>query len=203
MSRSSGNVILLIDFENAYNNTDRTLLLELAIALVPEGPNVLWWLYERETILMTHRGDEVVCSTGVMQGCSFAAIAFSLVVKWLVSQMKHPGLERKQFFMDNGLLFGTPVSVKWSIDLMEKLESISGLKLKWTKMSIHAPNAETDCLCRSLFPDAIDIIENEEMNFVYLKTPIGSDNFVESYLEKKLLRLRKEIELLREMTHLH
>ena len=114
-------------FENAYNNTDRALLLELTIALVPEAANVLWWLYERETIMMTHRGDEVTCSTGVMQGCSFAAIAFSLVVKWLVSQMKHPGLERKQFFMDDGLLHGTPASVKWSLDLIEKVEPISRL----------------------------------------------------------------------------
>ena len=46
--RSSGNVIMLLDFENAYNNTDRALLLEVAIALVPEAANVLWWLYMKE-----------------------------------------------------------------------------------------------------------------------------------------------------------
>ena len=145
---------------------------------------------------MTHSGDEVICSTGVMQGCSFAAIAFSLVVKWLVSQMNHPGLERKQFFMDDGLLYGTPEAIKCCLDLIEKLEPISGLKLKWMKMSIHAPNAESARLCRSLLPDVIEVIENEEMSFVYLKTPIGSDSFVESYLEEKLIRLRKEIGLL-------
>ena len=80
----SGLVILLIDFENAFNRVDRNLLLELVIALVPEAANVFWWLYEKETILMTNRGDEITCSTGVMQGCSFAAIAFALVIKWLV-----------------------------------------------------------------------------------------------------------------------
>ena len=106
-------VILLLDFENAFNRVDRALLLHLTIALVPEAANMLWWLYEKETILVTHRGDEVIYSTGVMQGCSFAAIAFALVVRWLVSQMSHPGLEKKQFFMDDGLLFGTPEAIKF------------------------------------------------------------------------------------------
>ena len=119
---------------------------------------MLWWLYERETILMTHRRDEVICSTGVMQGCSFAAIAFALVVKWLVSQMNHPGLKRKQFFMDDGLLYGTPEAVKWSLDLIEKLEPISGLKLKWIKISVHAPNSESANMCRRILPGNIKVL---------------------------------------------
>ena len=64
-SRLSGKVILLLDFEKAFNRVDRALLLDLVIALVPEAANVLWWLYEKETILMTHGGDRVTCSTGV------------------------------------------------------------------------------------------------------------------------------------------
>ena len=88
-SRLSGKVILLIYFENAFNQVDRKLLLDLVIALVPEAVSVFWWLYEKETLLMTHGGDRVTCSTGVMQGCSFAVIAFSLVIKWLLSQLTH------------------------------------------------------------------------------------------------------------------
>ena len=90
--RLSGLVILLLDFENAFNRVDRALLLDLVTALVPEASNVLWWLYENETLLLTHRGDRVTCSTGVMQGCPFATIAFALVVKWLVSQLTHSEL---------------------------------------------------------------------------------------------------------------
>ena len=57
-------------------------------------------------------------------------------------------------------------------------------------------------VARSCSP-AISGIDDEEMNFVYLKTPIGSNKFVESYLEKKLTRLKMEVNLLSEMTHLH
>ena len=105
--------------------------------------------------------------------------------------------------MDDGLLYGTPEAMKSCLDLIEKLEPISGLKLKWTKMSVHVPNPASAELCRRILPNNVDIIEDEEMNFVYLKTPIGANDFVQSYLEKKLARLREEIESLSEMTHLH
>ena len=84
--------------------------------------------------------------------------------------MNHPGLARKQFFMDDGLLYGTPEAVKWCLDLIEKLEPISGLKLKWAKISVHAPNTVSAQLCRTLLP-RIKVIEDKEMNFVYLKSP--------------------------------
>ena len=70
-------------------------------------------------------------------------------------------------------------------------------------MSIHAPNAESGRLCRQLLGSSIEVTEDETMNFVYLKTPIGTDTFVEKYLDEKLVRLKKEIRSLSEMTHLH
>ena len=70
-------------------------------------------------------------------------------------------------------------------------------------MSVHAPNAVCADACRRLLPDNIEVIEDMDMNFVYLKTPIGTDAFVQSYLDQKLARLQKEVQALSEMTHLH
>ena len=117
--------------------------------------------------------------------------------------MTHRGLDERQFFMDDGLLYGTPLAIKWSLDLMKSLEPICGLKLKYVKMSVYAPTSTSARLCRELLPDELKVHEDENLNFVYLKTPIGSDEFVEDYLEKKLTRLRKEIQMLTEMNHLH
>ena len=105
--------------------------------------------------------------------------------------------------MDDGLLVGTPLAMKWSLDLIEKLENISGLKLKFTKMSAYAPTPATARLCRELLPKDVVVFEDAEMNLVWMKTPIGSEGFVEKYLDGKLVRLREEIKLLSEMTHLH
>ena len=55
LSRSLEKVILLLDFENAFHRVDRALLLELVIALVPGAASFLWWLYGRESVLMTQR----------------------------------------------------------------------------------------------------------------------------------------------------
>ena len=79
--------------------------------------------------------------------------------------------------MDDGLLYGSPEAIKWCLGLIEKLEQISGLKLKWVKMSVHAPNATTAKLCRDILPSTIKVIEDEEMNFVYLKTQLGQTTF--------------------------
>ena len=164
--RLSGWVILLLDFENAFNLVDRSLLLDLVIALVPEAANVFWWLYEKETVLMTHGGDKVTCATGVMQGCPFASIAFALVIKWLVSQLKHSGLYEKLFFMDDGLLCGTPMALKWCLHLIQRLEPISGLKLKFKKMSAYAPNEVSARRCKQLLPSEVEVHEDEEMSFI-------------------------------------
>ena len=86
----------------------------------------------------------------------------------------HWGLEETQFFMGNGLLYGTPVAMKWSLDMIKSLEPFSGLKMKYVKMSVYAPNSETAQICRDLLPNQLAIHEDEDMNFVYLKPRLGT-----------------------------
>ena len=76
---------------------------------------------------------------------------------------------------------GTPQAIKWSLELIEKLENICELKLKWNKMSVHSPSTASAKNCRRLLPSTLQIIDDEEMNFVYLKTPVVSDKFVEVF----------------------
>ena len=70
-------------------------------------------------------------------------------------------------------------------------------------MDIYAPNSASAQECRNLLPAQIEVHEDEDMNFVYLKSPIGTDAFVEKYLDGKLAQLRSEIRRLSEMKHLH
>ena len=101
------------------------------------------------------------------------------------------------------MLYGTPLAMKWTLDLIGKLEQVSGLKLNYKKMCVFAPNSAVAQACMELLPSDLEIKEDKNMNFVYLKSPIGSDDFVDGYLERKLARLREEIGMLSEMTHLH
>lgn len=82
---------------------------------------------------------------------------FSNEIFWIV---------QKRFYMDDGLLCGTPDSIKTWLNLIERLETTSGLKLKWVKMSVHAPDAASAEFCRQVLPDYINIIRDENMAFV-------------------------------------
>ena len=58
--------------------------------------------------------------------------------------------------------------MKWCLDLIKRLEPISGLKLKFTKMSAYAPNKVGATMCEKFLPREVEIHEDKEMNVVYL-----------------------------------
>ena len=66
-----------------------------------------------------------------------------------------------------------------------EIEATLGTEAEWVKMSLHAPNATNAHLCRDLLPSTITVIDDEEMNFVYLQTPIGSNEFVQRAIWRK------------------
>ena len=51
-----GLVTLLLDFRNAYNTTDRNLMLRLAASDLPEIAKLSQWLYQNESDLVTASG---------------------------------------------------------------------------------------------------------------------------------------------------
>ena len=71
------------------------------------------------------------------------------------------------------------------------------------KNGVHAPDKASAQSCRDLLPNNFEIIEDEEMNLIDLKTPIGTDSCMESHLEKKIIRHRREIRSLSKKSHLH
>ena len=101
---------------------------------------------------------------------------------------------KKMFFMDDGLLCGTPEALSWSMNLINKLEPRSGLFLKFSKMDAYAPSAQAADECRKLLPKEVKVHYDPEMNFTYLRTPIGSDEFVQKQLEIKLRTLQRDIQ---------
>ena len=78
-AKVSGWVIMLLDFANAFNSVDRNLLLKLACAHCPELARLTLWLYERESLLVTTRGDTLKSSTGTQQGCTLSNPLFALM----------------------------------------------------------------------------------------------------------------------------
>ena len=201
MQKKIGWAILIIDIENAFNTADRNLILRLAAAHIPEAVKLFWWLYHLETILVTSSGDEVLNSAGVQQGCPMASLAFALIIKWIVEQLNHKGLAHKLFFHDDGLLAVTPGSLGWAAKFIDELSPVSGLKIKWSKTECHAPGPGIASQCRVELP--IGVVVEENLDFNFLKAPIGSDGWVKRQLQAKLEELRKQIELISRMPFRH
>ena len=64
-----GDVILILDFSNAFNACNRNLLVKLAAAHTPEIAPLVYWLYAEETELFASNGETITSSEGVHQGC--------------------------------------------------------------------------------------------------------------------------------------
>ena len=58
-------VILLMDFKNAFNACNRNLLIKLAASFIPEIAPLVYWLYADETELFLSNGEVLTSSEGV------------------------------------------------------------------------------------------------------------------------------------------
>ena len=63
-----GDVILLIDFANAFNACNRNLLIKLVATYIPEVATLAHWLYAEEADLYLSNGEKLLSSEGGQQG---------------------------------------------------------------------------------------------------------------------------------------
>ena len=106
-----GEVVMLLDFANAFNTVDRNLMLRLTAAYCPELTNLVLWLYEREPHLITTAGDTVKSSTGTQQGYTLSNPLFALTMEYIAKKIVIKGLRVKMFYWDDTAPVGTPEAV--------------------------------------------------------------------------------------------
>ena len=129
---------MLLDFANAFNTVDRNLILNLACTHCPELAKLTFWLYGREPLLVTTRGDTLKSSTGTQQGCALSNPLFALTMEYIASKIENiEGLRVKQFFWDDTALVGTPEAVALAAKRIQELSTETGLNLKWKKYRLH------------------------------------------------------------------
>ena len=81
-----GDVILLVDFANAFNACNRNLLIKLISAYLPELAPLAFWLYAEEADLHLDNGETLTSSEGGQQGCGLMNLLFSLLMKYILRQ---------------------------------------------------------------------------------------------------------------------
>ena len=185
-----GEVILIIDFTNAFNGCNRNLILKLAATFIPEIAHLIFWLYAAETELYLSTGETITSSEGVHEGCGFSNILFVLLMRWVMRHIPKEGVSAKGSYLDDLFTKSTPAAAAQIWKVIKTLEAKTNLVIKVSKCHIHAPDEAIEQECRQLFTSEEKIKIHSNMNLTFLNTPIGAEKFVEAELEKKLKKLK-------------
>ena len=203
-AKKNGWVVILLDFANAFNTVDRNLMLRLIAAHCPELTNLVRWLYELEPHLVTGGGHTIKSSTGTQQGCTLSNPLFALTMQYIAKKLVINGLRVKQFYWDDTALVGTPEAIAKALEVIDSLSAETGLHLKWKKCNLYG-TPELVERCKKLPKPGIphNIILHDSYDMIYLKAPIGSDQFVAQWLKTKLAKLEVIIKAISLMPFKH
>ena len=87
---------------------------------------------------------------------------------------------------------------------IQHLSDKTGLKLKWKKCHLHGTVHVIES-CKTITNPgfAAEITIHNSFDMIYLKAPIGSNDFVASWLAKKLIKLKKIVRSITQMPYKH
>ena len=183
---TNGDAILLLDFENAFNTSDRDLMISLSARRCPDLKNLTWWLYKKEPRLITSNGDVIRCATGTQQGCRLSNPLVALLMNIFHEKIKDiPGFRTTLFYWDDTALVGTPAALTTAAKIFSDCWRETGLRLRWKKCHLYGTpntiNAPRSTQNKNL-PEAITL--HKDLNIEWLKAPIGSNKWVSQWLQR-------------------
>ena len=191
---------LQADFQNAFNLVSREVGLEEVARLFPE---ILAWTstcYGQASHLL-FGSTSISSECGWQQGDPLASLLFSLVLHPLLTSIKErvPGLATHAWYLDDGTFVGKEEELEQVLDVLVREGPARGLVLSTTFTSPNNPKTTVWCKDVDDCPAALTaygIVWVEEEGIVLLGAPIGSKEFVEKEVRRKVEKVREVTELL-------
>ena len=136
-------VALQVDFSNAFNCVHRPHLLHQGMVRVPAAYNYLRFAYGRTTRLFC--GQEVILSRcGTQQGCPMGPLGFALALQPIAESLQQTGgLVWSTWYLDDGLLVGSPEAIHHALIQLQTLGPTIGLSLNLQKCVLWGPGAKS------------------------------------------------------------
>ena len=187
---------LLLDFSNAFNSIDRSVLFQEVHSKIPALSPWLECCYGAQPHLLF--GDYTILScSGVQQGDPLGPLAFSLVLHPLVERIQRevPGLLLNGWYLDDGTLCGSPEDLLSALAILEEDGPSRGLHLNHSKSLLFLPPNLTDPSC----PLPQDIPTTSE-GFVLLGAPIGPPEFCRSVVRERIEKIGDSVKLRRTLS---
>ena len=131
--------LLKVDLSNAFNSLDRLAMLKGALAHAPASYNFLRFAYAQHAPL--YIGDATLSSEqGTHQGCPLGPLGFAVGIQDVLQDVATAsGLQWSSWYLDDGLLVGSPDRICAAMaTLSPKLASL-GLKVNTSKCEVWGP----------------------------------------------------------------
>ena len=87
-----------------------------------------------------------------------------------------------------------------ALNIIKEIEDLTGIKLNLGKTVLYCPNEAVYKEAKRILGESIEI--RFTMNIMYLKCPIGDNEFVKSHLREKLRELQRTTNILARMPYM-
>ena len=187
--------LLLVDFSNAFNSTDRKCLFDEARSRIPSMSAWLECCYGSQPLLQLGK-DTIFSCCGVQQGDPLGPLGFSLVLQPLLEriQQEAPGLLMNAWYLDDGTLCGSLSDLCTALDIIEAEGPSRGLHLNRGKSLLIVPPGASPST--SSLPAGVPTSDG---GFVLLSCPIGPAAHCSSIAMERISRVQNTLLKLRDI----
>ena len=129
-----GNIILKVDFKNAFNSINRTACM---LALEHWSPTVVLGFHGASSYV-SFKSTIIPCANGVQQGEPLSPLLFCAAIDPAIQCLsKIPGLSQL-WYLDDGLLYGPPPVVASALNRLKELLPALHLSINLKKCEIYS-----------------------------------------------------------------
>ena len=177
-----GNLMLKLDFQNAFNSIRRDVILKEVLVKAPKVYPLAYSTYRFSSFLF-YGNSTILCAEGVQQGDPLGPLLFCLGIHDVISSFQS---QFSVFYLDDGTLGGTLDEVSADLALIESQAPLLGLILNQAKSEVICANKDTMSSILTSFP-TLNPFDPRHL----LGSPIGGIEAIEDTIKAKVADLQR------------
>ena len=181
---ASDKVVVKLDFRNAFNTVDRTVVLREARAQFPALARWATWCYHAPSTLRFGQEQLLSCA-GVQQGDPLGPLLFATALQPLLWELHAGPLDLCMFYLDDGLLAGDVDKVAAALAHVQQHSARLGLSLNLAKSEVAAVGRTLGSAVVGRLPNELVLspagANRVVRDFDFLGAGIGSADHVEAH----------------------
>ena len=178
------NLILKLDFQNAFNSIRRDVILREVLVKAPKVYPLAYSAYRFPSFLF-YGNSTILSAEGVQQGDPLGPLLFCLGIHDLISSLQS---QFRVFYLDDGTLGGTLDEVSAHLALIESQAPLLGLILNQIKSEVICANKDTLPLILTSFPT---LHPSDPRHAILLGSPIRDIEAIEDTIKAKVADLQR------------